>query len=79
MRNFTNLFKMKCYPVLDVIMIGNSKFIFTSLLNMKKVKPLLRYANLKNYIVFIVDNISDIYMFDEEIFNLSDGFIIFLK
>lgn len=79
MRNFTNLFKMKYYPVLDVIMIGNSKFIFTSLLNMKKVKPLLRYANLKNYIVFIVDIISDIYMFDEEIFNLSDGFIIFLK
>lgn len=79
MRNFTNLFKMKYYPALDIIMIGNSKFIFTSLLNMKKVKPLLRYANLKNYIVFIVDNISDIYMFDEEIFNLSDGFIIFLK
>ena len=45
--------------------------------NIKLFTSLLTYANYQDYVVLIVDQIDDIYMYDESIFNFSEGFIIF--
>jgi hypothetical protein len=79
MRLFSNLFRIKTYKELDVIFIGQSKFIFTKLENLKSIQVLIDYAKVNNYLIFIVDYITDIYMYDEEVFNLGDGFVIIYK
>ncbi len=79
MRTFTNLFKIKNYSEIEVILIGMTKLILTKIPCIKTLTALLTYAKHMNYIVLIVDQLSDIYMYDEEIFNLSNGFIIFFK
>lgn len=79
MRGFKDLFKITKSEYLEVIMIGNSKFIFEKDTNILKIKALINYAKVKNYIVLYLDNVNDIYMINEEIFNLSNGFIIFYK
>ncbi len=79
MRGFKDLFRIKKSEYLEVIKIGNSKFIFEKDTNILKIKALINYAKVKNYIVLYLDNINDIYMINEEIFNLSNGFIIFYK
>ena len=77
MRGFKDLFRIKKSEYLEVIKIGNSKFIFEKDTNILKIKALINYAKVKNYIVLYLDNINDIYMINEDIFNLSNGFIIF--
>lgn len=79
MRGFKDLFRIKKSEYLEVIKIGNSKFIFEKDTNILKIKALINYAKVKNYIVLYLDNVNDIYMINEEIFNLSNGFIIFYK
>jgi len=79
MRGFKDLFKIKKSEYLEVIKIGNSKFILEKDTNILKIKALINYAKVKNYIVLYLDNVNDIYMINEEIFNLSNGFIIFYK
>ena len=79
MRGFKDLFRIKKSEYLEVIKIGNSKFIFEKDTNILKIKALINYAKVKNYIVLYLDNVIDIYMINEEIFNLSNGFIIFYK
>lgn len=79
MRLFSNLFRIKTYKELDVILIGRSKFIFKKLENLKSIQVLIDYAKVNNYLVFLVDYITDIYMFDEEVFNLAEGFLIIYK
>ena len=79
MRLFINLFRIKTYKELDVIFIGRSKFIFSKLENLKSIQVLIDYAKVNNYLIFIVDYITDIYMYDEEVFNLGDGFLIIYK
>lgn len=79
MRGFKDLFKIKKSEYLEVIKIGNSNFIFEKDTNILKIKALINYAKVKNYIVLYLDNVNDIYMINEEIFNLSNGFIIFYK
>lgn len=79
MRGFKDLFRIKKSEYLEVIKIGNSKFIFEKDTNILKIKALINYAKVKNYIVLYLDNLNDIYMINEEIFNLSNGFIIFYK
>lgn len=79
MRGFKDLFRFTKSEYLEVIKIGNSKFIFEKDTNILKIKALINYAKVKNYIVLYLDNVNDIYMINEEIFNLSNGFIIFYK
>jgi hypothetical protein len=79
LRTFVNLFRIKKYQSIEILWIGNSKFIFLKMPKVKLFKSLVTYANYFNYIILIVDSISDIYIFNEEMFNLSDGFIIFYK
>lgn len=79
MRGFKDLFKITKNEYLEVIKIGNSKFIFEKDTNILKIKALINYAKVKNYIVLYLENVNDIYMINEEIFNLSNGFIIFYK
>ena len=64
---------------MDIMFIGNTKFIYIKIPNIKLFTSLLTYAKYQDYIVLIVDQIDDIYMYDERIFNFSEGFIIFYK
>ena len=79
MRSFKNLFIIKTYQPFDVIRIGTTKFIFLKCTNIKEYLAVASLAKSMNYLILIVQYIDDIYMFDENLFDLARGFIIIYK
>ena len=79
MRSFRNLFRLKKENCLDVIRVGNIKFIYVKFTSIKAVEAIINYSIIKDYMILFPDNVDDIYMINNEIYSLSSGFIIFYK
>lgn len=79
MRNFSSLFKLKEYNPFEVILIGFDKFIFTKVSSYKEINTIINLTKVDDYIILMVDNIDDIYMYEDDIFTLAKNFIIIYK
>lgn len=82
MRNITNLFYLERYKKYELVLIGNTLIYIITLNNndnfYRLIEPFIKLSSIKNIYITIVNSIDDIYYL-EDIINLFDAFICFIK
>ena len=76
-RNILNLFKID-KPIFEIIEIGFSRLIITKLKSLKELKTLIKYANATESLIYLVQDIEEAYLIDEEVLNLIKQIIIII-
>ena len=72
-----NLFKID-KPIFEIIEIGFSRLIITKLNSLKELKTLIKYANATESLIYLVQDIEEAYLIDEEVLNLIKQIIIII-
>ena len=76
MRNIFNLFSLKDYLNIEVFYIGTTKYIYTKYNNYNQLLALIKYCNICDGVILMVDKLENIYMFNELIFDISKLYLI---
>lgn len=79
MRTILDLFRLTPYPKIEHIYVGKLKILVLRVENIKQLKPWIMFKEATNSILYIYENLSDIYMFDDFISLIEVDFLILIK
>lgn len=79
MRTILDLFRLTPYPKIEYIYVGKLKILVLRVENIKQLKPWIMFKEATNSVLYIYENLSDIYMFDDFISLIEVDFLILIK
>lgn len=76
MRNIINLFTFKKIYNYEIINIGSVLLFITKYVDLNQLKALVNYSIVGGVILIILDNLNEIFMIHESIFDICEQYII---